>query len=55
MEKIMRKAAEYKEKLSFDTTKLDSVSRLENMGWSGTTDIKKGLDKTCVWRLSKGK
>jgi nucleoside-diphosphate-sugar epimerase len=45
-------------KIIFDTTKQDGalrklidVSRLENMGWKYSVDLKEGLEKTYRWYL----
>jgi len=58
MAEIMQKAVGFKGKLSFDTTKPDgaprkliSVSRLSNMGWEYSVDLKDGLSKTYKWYL----
>jgi len=57
---IMRQVVGYKGKVTFDTTKPDGaprklidVSRLKNMGWSYTTNLKEGLEKTYEWYLSE--
>ena len=57
---IMRQVVGYKGKITFDTTKPDGaprklidVSRLKNMGWSYTTNLKEGLEKTYEWYLSE--
>jgi len=60
MAEIMRQVVGYKGKVIFDTTKPDgaprkliNVSRLKNMGWSYTTNLKEGLEKTYEWYLSE--
>jgi len=60
MAEIMRQVVGYKGKVTFDTTKPDgaprkliNVSRLKNMGWSYTTNLKEGLEKTYEWYLSE--
>jgi GDP-L-fucose synthase len=59
MAEIMKKVVGYTGKLTFDTTKPDGaprklidVTRLENMGWSYTTNLKEGLQKTYAWYLN---
>ncbi len=51
----------YKGKLSFDTTKPDGtmrklmdVSRLADMGWRASVDLRKGLEDTYKWYLETG-
>jgi nucleoside-diphosphate-sugar epimerase len=57
---IMKEVVGFKGKLSFDTSKPDGaprklidISRLSNMGWSHTTNLKEGLEKTYEWYLSE--
>ena len=56
MAETMKEAVGYKGKLTFDITKPDGalrklidVSRLKNMGWSHTTNLKKGFEITYDW------
>ena len=58
MSEIMKEVVGYREKLVFDTTKLDGaprklvdVSRIESMGWKHSTGLKEGLSKTYEWFL----
>ena len=58
MAETMREVVGYKGKLAFDTTKPDGaprklidVSRLSNMGWKYSVDLKDGLSKTYKWYL----
>ncbi len=51
----------YKGKLSFDTSKPDGtmrklmdVSRLADMGWRASVDLRKGLEETYQWYLETG-
>ncbi len=51
----------YQGKLSFDTTKPDGtmrklmdVSRLADMGWRASVDLRKGLEETYQWYLKTG-
>ncbi|NVK05198.1 MAG: GDP-L-fucose synthase, partial [Flavobacteriia bacterium] len=48
-------------KLSFDTSKPDGtmrklmdVSRLADMGWRASVDLRKGLEETYQWYLETG-
>ena len=50
----------YEGKLTFDATKPDGtlrklidVTRLTNMGWKYSVDLKAGLQKTCKWYLKE--
>ena len=61
MAEIMKEVIGFKRKLTFDTTKPDGaprklidVSRLENMGWQYSVDLKGGLEKTYEWYLTQG-
>jgi GDP-L-fucose synthase len=56
MAEAMKKVIGYKGKLTFDTTKPDGaprksidVTRMENMGWKYSVDLKDGLEKTYKW------
>jgi GDP-L-fucose synthase len=56
MAETMKKVVGFKGKLTFDTAKPDGapkklidVTRLENMGWKYSVDLKKGLEKTYDW------
>jgi GDP-L-fucose synthase len=56
----MKEVAGYAGRLTFDTTKPDGaprklidVTRLKNMGWSYTTNLKEGLEKTYKGYLSE--
>jgi GDP-L-fucose synthase len=58
MAEIMKEVVGYKGKLTFDTTKPDGaprklidVSRLLNMGWSYSVNLKDGLSQTYKWHL----
>lgn len=58
MAEIMKKVVGFKGTLSFDATKPDGtlrklidVSRLSNMGWEYSVDLKDGLGKTYKWYL----
>jgi len=60
MAETMKEVVGYTGKLTFDTTKPDGaprklidVSRLEDMGWSYTTNLKEGLGKAYEWYLSE--
>jgi len=60
MAETMREVVGFKGKLTFDTTKPDGapkklidVSRLSNMGWEYSVDLKDGLSKTYKWYLKK--
>ena len=55
---VIKEVVGFKGKLTFDTTKPDGaprklidVTRLENMGWSYTTELKEGLIQTYNWYL----
>lgn len=55
---IMKKVVGFKGELFFDTSrpdgtprKLIDVSRLSNMGWNYSTNLKEGLEKTYEWFL----
>ena len=56
MAETMKKVVGYKGEITFDTVKPDGaprklidVSRLENMGWIYTTNLRQGLIKTYKW------
>jgi len=58
MAEIMKNVVGFKGKISFDTTrpdgiprKLIDISRLSNMGWNYTIDLKEGLEITYKWYL----
>ncbi len=58
LSEIMKEVVGYNGKLSFDTTKPDGtprklidVSRLSNMGWKYSTNLKEGLKITYEWFL----
>ena len=58
MAEIMKEVIGFKGKLTFGTTKPDGaprklidVSRLSNMGWEYSVDLKDGLSKTYKWYL----
>ena len=58
---IMKEVVGFKGKLSFDTTKPDGaprklidVSRLSDMGWKYSVNLKEGLDRTYEWYLKGG-
>ena len=60
MAETMKEVIGFKGKLFFDTTKPDGtprklidVTRLSNMGWNYTTNLKDGLEDTYQWYLSK--
>ena len=60
MAETMKQVVGYEGKLTFDTTKLDGpprklidVTRLEDMGWGYSVDLKDGLKKTYSWYLNK--
>jgi len=60
MAETMKQVVGFKGKLSFDTTKPDGaprklidVSRLSNMGWNYSVDLKDGLTKTYEWYLGR--
>jgi GDP-L-fucose synthase len=59
MAQIMKQVIGFEGELTFDTTKPDGaprklidVSRLSNMGWKYSVDLKDGLKKTYKWYLS---
>ena len=59
---IMKEVIGFKGELSFDITKPDGaprklidVSRLSNMGWEYSADLKDGLSKTYKWHLENCK
>ena len=56
----MKEVVGFKGRLIFDTTKPDGVprklidtSRLLNMGWDYTVDLKEGMQRTYEWYLKK--
>jgi len=58
MAETIKEIVDYKGKLIFDTTKPDGairklidVTRLSDMGWEYSVDIKDGLSKTYEWYL----
>jgi GDP-L-fucose synthase len=58
MAETMKEVVDFGGKLTFDTTKPDGsprklidVSRLSNMGWQYTTDLRSGLERTYEWYL----
>jgi len=60
MAETMKEVVGFKGTLSFDATKPDGasrklidVSRLSNMGWNYSVDLKDGLSKTYQWYLEK--
>jgi GDP-L-fucose synthase len=60
MAETMKEVVGYEGKLTFDTTKLDGpprklidVTRLEDMGWRYSVNLKEGLKKTYAWYLDK--
>ena len=62
LSEIMKEVVGYNGKLSFDTTKPDGtprklidVSRLSNMGWKYSTNLKEGLKITYEWFLKNRK
>jgi GDP-L-fucose synthase len=62
MAEIMKEVVGFEGKLSFDITKPDGaprklidVSRLSNLGWTYTVDLKAGLEKTYEWYLSQSR
>ena len=59
MAETIKQVVGYKGMITFDTNKPDGpprklidVTRLENMGWSYTTSLKEGLQKTYSWYLN---
>jgi len=62
MAEIMKRVVGYKGNLIFDSTKPDGaprklidVSRLSNMGWKYSVDLKDGLNETYKWYLERCK
>jgi len=62
MAETMKEVVGFEGKLSFDITKPDGaprklidVSRLSNLGWTYTVDLKVGLEKTYEWYLSQSR
>jgi GDP-L-fucose synthase len=62
MAETMKEVVGFEGKLSFDITKPDGaprklidVSRLSNLGWTYTVDLKAGLEKTYEWYLSQSR
>jgi len=60
MAETMKQVVGFKGKLSFDTTKPDGpprklidITRLKNMGWNYSVDLKDGLIKTYKWYLGR--
>ncbi|MBT6049116.1 MAG: NAD-dependent epimerase/dehydratase family protein, partial [Candidatus Scalindua sp.] len=60
MAETMKEVVGFKGNLTFDTTrpdgaprKLIDVTRLKNIGWSYTTVLKEGLEKTYYWYLNQ--
>ena len=60
MAETMKQVVGYKGNLTFNTAKPDGalrklidVTRLENMGWKYSVDLRKGLEKTYDWYLNK--
>jgi len=58
MAETMKEVVDYQGKLIFDTTKPDGaprklidVTRLENMGWKYSVNLKDGLEKTYDWLI----
>ena len=56
MAETMKQIVDYKGELTFDTTKPDGaprklidVTRLKNMGWKYSVNLKEGLEKTYDW------
>ena len=61
MAETMKEVVSFKGELSFDTTKPDGaprklidVSRLSNMGWRYSVNLKEGLATTYEWYLTRG-
>ena len=59
MAETMKEVVGYKGKLIFDTVKRDGaprklidVTRLSDMGWNYSVDLKEGLKKTYKWYLT---
>jgi len=62
MAEIMKEVVGFEGKLTFDITKPDgalrkliNISRLSNMGWKYSVDLKDGLEKTYEWYLSQSR
>ena len=62
MAETMKEVVGFEGKLIFDTSKPDGtprklidVTRLENMGWKYSVDLKEGLEKTYRWHLGSYK
>jgi len=62
MAETMKQVVGFEGELSFDTTKPDGaprklidVSRLANIGWNYSVDLKDGLTKTYNWYLESCK
>ena len=62
MAETMKKVINYKGRIVYETSrpdgpprKLTDVSRLSQMGWKYTVDLKKGLEKTYEWYLENVK
>jgi GDP-L-fucose synthase len=62
MAETMRQVVGFEGELTFDSTKSDGsprklidVSRLSNMGWKYSIDLKDGLKKTYIWYLNQDK
>jgi len=60
MAEIMKEMVGFKGRLTFDATKPDgaprkliNITRLSNMGWKYSVDLKVGLEKTYEWYLNK--
>jgi GDP-L-fucose synthase len=61
MAETMKEVVGFEGRLIFDTSKPDGtprklidVTRLENMGWKYSVDLKDGLEKTYSWYLVDG-
>jgi GDP-L-fucose synthase len=62
MAEIIKQVVGFEGGLTFDTTKPDGAprklidtSRLENMGWKYSVDLKEGLERTYGWYLDESK
>jgi len=60
MAEVMKEVIGFKGELIFDTTRSDGtprklidVTRLENMGWRYSIDLREGLEKTYNWYLKE--
>jgi GDP-L-fucose synthase len=60
MAETMKEVVDFKGELTFDTTKPDGtprklidITRLENMGWRYSKNLKKGLEKTYKWYINE--